>query len=91
MKKTQDSQEDFLRREKALKEYFDKISAGLKEKVMITCYKPVTCRFIDVVSLDQTQQHYRITFLLCCFLLRISRFVDGNLSERRSSSLYSSS
>ncbi|XP_053531330.1 interferon alpha-7 [Ictalurus punctatus] len=37
MKKTQDSQEDFLRREKALKEYFDKISAGLKEKNFQVC------------------------------------------------------
>lgn len=37
MNKTQDSQEDFLRREKTVKEYFDKISAVLKEKVV----KPV--------------------------------------------------
>lgn len=34
MNKTQDSQEDFLRRDKMVKEYFDKISAVLKDKVM---------------------------------------------------------
>ncbi|KAM9494982.1 interferon a3-like [Clarias gariepinus] len=37
MKKTLDSQEDFLKREKALKEYFDKISAVLKEKNFQGC------------------------------------------------------
>lgn len=42
MNKAQDSQEDFLRREKVLKEYFDKILAVLKEKVMGTCNKAVT-------------------------------------------------
>lgn len=49
MNKTQDSQEDFIRREKALKEYFDKISTILKEKVIITCYKPVNgCHLIKL-------------------------------------------
>ncbi|XP_026801894.1 interferon phi 3 [Pangasianodon hypophthalmus] len=37
MNKTQDSQEDFLRREKVLKEYFNKISAVLKEKNFQVC------------------------------------------------------
>ncbi|GAA6083771.1 interferon phi 3 [Tachysurus ichikawai] len=37
MNKAQDSQEDFLRREKVLKEYFDKILAVLKEKNFQVC------------------------------------------------------
>ncbi|XP_060797943.1 interferon phi 3 [Neoarius graeffei] len=37
MSKTQDSQEDFLRREKAVIEYFDKILAVLKEKNYQLC------------------------------------------------------
>lgn len=46
MSKTQDSQEDFLRREKAVIEYFDKILAVLKEKVMISCYKLMGCEAV---------------------------------------------